>query len=71
MDLMGVDKQIAQQIIADELSMYQASRFRLTTRLRILNRVQADEQTRKVLETELEGLERIIDEYENELLVVG
>ena len=67
MDFMGVVPQIASQILVDELAMYQATRFRLTTRLRILNRVGTDEQTRRALEEELERLEHIIGEYEAEI----
>lgn len=67
MDLMGIDKPIAKQILADELAMYQATRFRLTTRLRILNRVEADPQQRQALTQELEKLEAIITEYEAEM----
>lgn len=67
MDLMGIDPQVAQQILADELEMYQATRFRLTTRLRILNRVEADPQQRQALEQELERLERIIEAYASEM----
>lgn len=67
MQLMGIDPQVAQQILADELAMYQATRFRLTTRLRILNRVEADPQARQALTQELEKLEAIIAEYEREI----
>lgn len=68
MDYMGVDPQVAQQILADELAMYQQTRFRLTTRLRILNRVEADAQARQALTQELEKLEAIIAEYEREVV---
>lgn len=67
MQLMGIDPLVAQQILADELAMYQATRFRLTTRLRILNRVEADPQQRQALTQELEKLEAIITEYEREI----
>lgn len=67
MDFMGVFPQLAQQILQDELDGYLAMRFRLTTRLRILNRVGTDEQTRRALTDELEKLENIIAEYEREI----
>lgn len=67
MDYMGIDPQVAQQILQDELDGYLSMRFRLTTRLRILNRVGTDEQTRKALTDELEKLEGIIGEYEREI----
>jgi hypothetical protein len=64
---LGVNPQIAKQIIADELAMYTQTRYRLTLRLTILNRVEADAETRLGLEKELEKIERIIAEYEKEL----
>lgn len=67
MDTLGISPQLAKDILADELAMYQAQRFRLTTRLRILNRVGIDEQSRKGLMDELEKLESIIGEYEAEI----
>lgn len=67
MDTMGVDPQLAKDILVDELGMYQATRFRLTTRLRVLNRVGIDEQARRGLVDELEKLEAIIGEYEQEI----
>ena len=64
MDTMGLAPQVAQQILADELAGYLAMRFRLTTRLRVLNRVGTDDQTRKGLEDELTKLEQIVVEYQ-------
>jgi hypothetical protein len=63
---MGIDPQLARQIVQDEVGMYKATRYRLTTRLTILNRVEADPQQRQALQQELETLERIIAEYESE-----
>lgn len=67
MDFMGVNKEMARQIVGDELSIYRATRFRLTTRLRIFNRVDADPQQREGLEKELMKLEEVIAAYEGEL----
>jgi hypothetical protein len=71
MDTLGIHTDVAKQIINDELAMYQATRFRLTTRLRVLNRVGTDEQTKKALVDELEKLESIILEYESELAEIA
>lgn len=67
MDYMSVAPQVAQQILAEELAGYTAMRFRLAMRLRVLNRVGTDDQTRKALEDELEKLRQIIGEYEKEM----
>lgn len=69
MDTMGLSPELAKQILVSELEMYQATRFRLTTRLRVLNRVGADTETRKALQGELETLEQIIGEYAREMEV--
>lgn len=71
MDYMGVDPEIALRILEDELANYQATRFRYTTRLRILNRVEADPAQRQGLEKELVALEAIIAAYEAEMIGVG
>ena len=67
MDLMGIDAVTAHLILAEELDGYKQTRFRLTTRLKILNRVEADPQIRQALTQELEKLEQIIHEYEVEM----
>lgn len=68
MDFMGVDPRIALEILRDELGNYRATRFRFTTRLRILNRVDAEPTQRQALEKELIGLEAVIAEYEASIL---
>ena len=64
MELMGLSADVARQILSDELAGYMAMRFRLTTRLRVLNRVGTDAETRKGLEDELTKLEQIVSEYD-------
>lgn len=67
MDCMGIEPQTAKLILEDELRMYLATRYRLTMRLRILNRVDVDPPQRQALEQELIKLEEVIAQYESEL----
>ena len=67
MEDLTIEKDTASAILQEELAMYDAMRWRLTTRLRILNRVESEPEQRKGLMKELEMLEKIILEYQKEL----
>lgn len=64
-DLMGVSKESAIRVLGEDLEAYKETRFRLTARLSVLNRVQADPQQRNGLTEELSKLEEVIDRYES------
>lgn len=67
MDMLGIDQEIARQILEDELAAHRAYRYRLTIKLRIYNRVEADLPQREAMAKELEKVEEVIMAYEEEL----